>query len=69
MEAAVSIFEYMEAKYNTRRFHTTLKMLFRDYEEKQFIKQLIALPVVQDWIACPNMKMYNNYSVLFIQDC
>ena len=33
--------------------------------EEQFIKQLVALPAVHDWIACLNMTMYNNYSVVF----
>lgn len=42
LEAAVSIFEYIETWYNTRRIHTTLKMSIRDYEEIFFTKQLVA---------------------------
>lgn len=36
LEAAVSVFEYIETWYNTHRIHTTLKMSIRDYEEIYF---------------------------------
>ena len=42
LEAAVSIFEYIETWYNTRRIHTTLKMSISDYEEIYFKNQLVA---------------------------
>jgi putative transposase len=42
LEAAVSIFEYIETWYNTHRIHTTLKMSIKDYEEIYFKKQLVA---------------------------
>ena len=33
-QAVLSIFEYIETWYNTRRIHTTLKMSVKDYREK-----------------------------------
>jgi putative transposase len=33
-QAVLSIFEYIETWYNTRRIHTTLKMSIKDYREK-----------------------------------
>ena len=33
-QAALSVFEYIETWYNTRRIHTTLKMSVKDYREK-----------------------------------
>jgi transposase InsO family protein len=41
-EAAISIFEYIEAWYNTGRIHTTLKMSMKDFNKRILNQQLVA---------------------------
>jgi len=42
LDAAVSVFEYIETWYNTRRIHATLGMSVREYEEKNINAKLVA---------------------------
>ena len=41
-QAALSIFEYIETWYNTRRIHTTLKMSVKDFTNRNSNQQLVA---------------------------
>lgn len=41
-QAAISIFEYIEAWYNTGRIHTTLKMSMKDFTEINLKEKIVA---------------------------
>ena len=41
-KAALSIFEYIAAWYNTGRIHSTLKMSIKDFSEKKINQKLVA---------------------------